>query len=826
MKFGKNLQDLSIPEWKAYNLDYNHLKSIIKELNYSNSHELKPLHNAFQENFQSINLFVNIKFGEILRKLQFYENNANNLMNKRDGDSSLSINDTNRNTNSNPNTNTHTNTNINTNETNETSEEIKQIKLDILLSNLIDLSLILKKLSKFIVIQKIACKKIFKKFLKYYYNEDAGSKLILKLKLKLSKDPKSFINMNLHSLTLELTNLINLIKFEIKNETSISPHGSVMSDYLTHMNDSSLPESLRFDLNCLIKKNFHLSFIIPDDVNNFNEILLNFSIYLNLKPVNVCTKNSIIYLQNDDNLLNHPSYIISEYNQPNSLVISYIGGLRKFSYCSLPNDIVNILLSYVMDFSNMDLKQALKAYFHTTSVNSLTKLTVESILNNELRPKVRSFFNVNRYYLSKFATDSEDNAFTTVPQDDYLIQLLLNISTTVDEKYLFQIDLLPEMDQDNERDSLDPFPFNILYLYSNESNLLEFSKNILSEIEDTLLVNKYHDSLLNKLPPKIQKIVKNNNSINLFQGFNFYEYCLSCYYNCIPNNLNNHYNNLLSLNLFKTFENTETFNKDMNYHNLLIKSNEDRKLKNQLSLNDLENKALNKIQFDLSSQVSNTNASGKRPKIRKDNSNLTLSSFNLSVFTDKIPNNDEIDEIIYYEDNESLKMFWKSSDNPYNLQSYHTRAFQNYNSIEQQQLTKRWFSNVLDNLMSFQLKGTNEQSDASSLLLENYHYNYNMFMAFFYFALTFVSIFISGIELGIIFSILEIDKAKFALLSNLWLLFVLIVGIMISFISSLISINLIFKRLSRPPSWHYGIVSVGLILVVICGILVLLLSFM
>lgn len=80
MKFGDNFHQLSIPEWKSYNLDYNGLKYQIRNITQSNSSDLSQLHSAFIENFDYINLFIKTKFGELTRKFDHLQNQFNQLI--------------------------------------------------------------------------------------------------------------------------------------------------------------------------------------------------------------------------------------------------------------------------------------------------------------------------------------------------------------------------------------------------------------------------------------------------------------------------------------------------------------------------------------------------------------------------------------------------------------------------------------------------------------------------------------------------------------------------------------------------------------------------
>ena len=77
------------------------------------------------------------------------------------------------------------------------------------------------------------------------------------------------------------------------------------------------------------------------------------------------------------------------------------------------------------------------------------------------------------------------------------------------------------------------------------------------------------------MPKKIQTILNNNPSLTLFKQLNFYQYQLSCYHNIIPQGelINNHYNNLLNLNLLKNFENLQTINEQATQEHELIEEN-------------------------------------------------------------------------------------------------------------------------------------------------------------------------------------------------------------------------------------------------------------
>lgn len=923
MKFGKNLSDLSIPEWKGYNLDYNDLKAEIK-LVANDQASLYSLHHKFTDNFNVINLFLKTKYGEISRKFDYYENNFAQLLREHANNSPPGDNE------------------------NTVGTNVQLIKLDILRSSLIDLSISLKKLSKFILIQKIAVKKIFKKFLKKSPS-NKSEKFILNLKLHLNKDPDSFINFNLVSLTIKLTNLINLIKFEINKLSNGDVENDLDSENFSDFSASvsSLPLSLnmKFDFNIFLKNNFHLPFLLPDDLNNFNQVLLNLNIYLSFKNWNKeASTSSLIYLQNDkltvnksDNNFNgdrasslgndllEPSFILSEHHNPLSLIVCYIGGLRKYSYCFLPNSIVNLILQYLQDPNNKQLKSELKNYYQTNRFNSLTKLTIETLLNNVLTPKVKIYFKSLRYQSDNDdKSPNNDEPFSNIYHDNkYFLHLNYDIYTTDSANHINTTKFLipknyrqsetnvdstkkDDIDSDEDTDSnlscdedvdssifleLDKFPFNTLTVYSNDVNLLNFEKSVLSEIDENLLANKYSSTLLNKLPTGVQQLVTDNNSINLFKSFNIYQYSLSCYYNIIPKNLNNHFSNLLNLNLFKNYENIDNFNKDLNLDSNIIKQNSDKIIQNKHSLNDLKSQQRRQQRRDQYQRYDDRQRqqlrqkqyfeAGFRPTLTKKDSVQSISSLALSLFTgDRYKNKENLDELIAVEDNESLKSFWK--DTTYNNQhnypeisfdlnnisptnmaygsarkskdtslflgdyDFVTNIMRLKNKVYQKPTSKSSLKSSLGNHNDYQSINGYEQNingygygyGTNSLDLEspaslseeelsyyhqiyNYNYEYDKIITMFQTTLGFTSLFISGIELGILFSLFKLgqNSNNFKLALNLWLFFILIIGLFISLICSCLSAFLLTRKRFPVKFWQGVVVVLDFVFISICVVL-------
>ena len=137
MKFGDNLPHLSIPQWKSYNLDYNNLKYQIRSITKSKTllKDLFSLKQSFIENFDYINLFIETKYGELTRKFICLENQFKFINNNSSG-----------------------------NENGNDSIDTILIQLDELFYQTIELSIELKNLSKFIIIQKSPSRKFSRNF--------------------------------------------------------------------------------------------------------------------------------------------------------------------------------------------------------------------------------------------------------------------------------------------------------------------------------------------------------------------------------------------------------------------------------------------------------------------------------------------------------------------------------------------------------------------------------------------------------------------------------------------------------------------------------------
>ncbi|EGW31804.1 uncharacterized protein SPAPADRAFT_141183 [Spathaspora passalidarum NRRL Y-27907] len=852
MKFGNNLQHLSIPEWKSYNIDYNDLKYQIREITQTKSTNLDSLHQSFVDNFDYINLFIQTKYGELIRKFDYYELCLQKIVKS----------------------------------CHQTDDDLRNclVEVDEIFYQIIEISIVLKNLSKFVVIQKIAIKKIFKKLLKYYPVKNQSLKFILELKSYLVKNPNSLINFDLSPLTMKITNSINQIKNERKRLNSLVEGNSVglarktsmfsisstlLSDtyYQNSIFSKSLPHQKppqlqphqhdnltlesNFDLSVYLKKNFQSHALIPQDSNTMNDLILNFSIYLNLKNLSSTDLISYTYLmsEEEEDIFVEPSVIISSNSQENSLIIAHIGGLRKYSYCYLPNDIVQLFIHHLNDRENEEYKNRLIEYFQTHQVNHLTKKTIDHITSHNLVPKLKLFSKRSRYIINEDEEPGEENSedgddhslASGYPDNHYLITLDSEISTTNNQKYVNDL-TFPENHND-----LDPFPHNHLAVYSNDIKLLNFEDSIETKIniKDQVIRNKYSSSCMRNLPKKIQSILTNN-SLTLFKGLNFYQYQLSCYYNVIPDGkyVNNHYTNLLEINLLKNYENIESLNNQLSQENDLIKQKSRRIIEHKMSIKSLNTPTPSPDDNQKNSFGSSVHNSIFDEPGQANGEELSISPNELLRFNDEtLLTGDEDDEDygIYFEIPEPAR---DSSLNAFidTLLNFKNRLFKKIEKKKKQIRFKQaenpfFYHNEEEQYLdpytkllacyhnSYHSPYDSINEEPPSYFHRNdfqikYQLEYDQTLSYIYFSLNLIALFLSGIQLGIIYSIFDNSNQDhhFLIVNNIGLMIILILGIALSLIFSLISVNLMFYRYTPIPHKHQIISwSVFVIVALCCG---------
>ena len=834
MKFGKNLAHLSIPEWKDYNLDYNDLKKHIRQATQTPNPDLRGLRRLFLDNFDALDLFILTKLGELARKLKSDSREFARLR-----------------------------------ASNEPVME-KLERLDSLHYRCInEVSIELRKLNKFTLVQKLAVKKIFKKFTKHYPDPAAGKQFIASLNKALHTNRASFMNFDSSELTASLLYLLLDLDHELRLLQESFQRKPQLSTPKLKKNHSALsigtmrnsvflgqpsPEDInldvnfelnidplaRFDLITLLKKNFALHSLIPRDVASRNDVNLSMDVYLSIPKVADTCRISVVFLTTgaDDE---SPSWIILYEDLPVSTVIAFTGGLRKYSYCCLPNTVVNSIFAYLGckdDAQRQRFGENVSAYLQDDSLLYMTKLAVSYMLQGDALPSLRLVMHRTRYLLSKGGQRvapapnlakseglSESPESMEIPsvapslddnkqyEDNYYMTLNEHIYTScqVSDGISFEVD------------GMDPFPFNTFSIYSNDSNLHNFEASLTTEIQDNLLQNKYRAITLKKLPVKIQNFLKMT-SVQLFKDFKLFDYMRSCYFNVIPREINNHYSRLLNVNLFKSYENFDAVNSQHDVDGSIIQDKSRIILNRQMSYKSLREDVYNE-------NVANTESLPLLPENRQEvfyTSNNPYHDIAHEIHLQKLADLDHYDEeanedsyIAYLGLNNELE------DNVLNSVvlsfirfKYRVKKLLNISSISHE--SYRHHQKNLDGRHNQEhyYDSINEDTnyfDKSNDYQERLVRDYDYVLSLLYFSLCFSSIFISGINIGILFSLVEMvnEGTQFNIMDNFLVIVLLTFGFLSSLAFTMTSINLNFQRFEPSPTSHLGIIWTGFILVIL-----------
>ncbi|CDO96074.1 unnamed protein product [Kluyveromyces dobzhanskii CBS 2104] len=193
MKFGTQILDKSVPEWKLHNIDYQQLKTGIRrcttvradqEAQFAPSTveedpELRSLRRLFRSQFEMVNVFVSMKLKECSTRIVSIENYLTQVHLIKDE-----------------------------------KKKLRRVKL--INQHLDRCNLELQKLSRYLILQKIAVRKLFKKFLKHYpYGEAVAQEFVSSLKgcpeFKEGHEGVSMLTVDLDPYLLEISLIVDLL---------------------------------------------------------------------------------------------------------------------------------------------------------------------------------------------------------------------------------------------------------------------------------------------------------------------------------------------------------------------------------------------------------------------------------------------------------------------------------------------------------------------------------------------------------------------------------------------------------------------------------------
>lgn len=195
MKFEDRILNKSVPEWKFYNINYEKLKLVIKKVTTYDHHNLKDTSIekllcqctvAFNCEFQNVNLFVSLKIKEISTRILSIESSII--------DFSKSLNKTSK-------------------------SRFNLRKLKIINAHVDDCNFELQLLSRFLIVQRIALRKLFKKLLNEFpqkkENPSLATDYIASIRnsenLRKGHEGVSFMKLDLDPYLLEVSLIVDVL---------------------------------------------------------------------------------------------------------------------------------------------------------------------------------------------------------------------------------------------------------------------------------------------------------------------------------------------------------------------------------------------------------------------------------------------------------------------------------------------------------------------------------------------------------------------------------------------------------------------------------------
>ncbi|CCE62017.1 hypothetical protein TPHA_0B03470 [Tetrapisispora phaffii CBS 4417] len=265
MKFASLILDKSVPEWKYNNIDYTKLKIAIKKAttpNGNENHYLDNLSKLFKEQIKNVNIFTSLKIKELSNRIVLLESSILNC--KRRNSSSLSS---------------------------------KKRAFQLINLHLNDCKSELQKLSRYIIVQRIAIRKLFKKIIKHSQHDVLQTKAYLETikcspEFKYGYEGTSFITLDLDSYLLEIS-LIQDVLFEAFSEYKKEKANKRSKKNSNLIHENVHLKSLDFDTIFLGRSTKVQSFLISfENIEEFKFLILKSG--FNLVDDNIAETSKVV----------------------------------------------------------------------------------------------------------------------------------------------------------------------------------------------------------------------------------------------------------------------------------------------------------------------------------------------------------------------------------------------------------------------------------------------------------------------------------------------------------------------------------------------------
>ncbi|CCH61470.1 hypothetical protein TBLA_0E04150 [Henningerozyma blattae CBS 6284] len=381
MKFGAQILDRSVPEWKYYNIDYNLVKNNIKRITTfdqgSNRDEsgfkdsLNQLKSLFANQLQTINLFVSLKLKEITNRLYSIEN--------------------------------YLSSSKKTNYRGKYRHELNQCNSE------------LQKLSRFLILQKIAIRKLFKKLLKYTPVEYKQLSLKAINSIKHSSEYTvgyegiTFSNLQLDPYLQEISVILEQVESD-SCDTKLNKKPSLNS----LLKNNPINPSLQFD-SLFLTDSIPIQRLIisSEDIQQFKFILLdnNFQ-FLNNSDSLVSqllqnnSKDDLLRQWGNNNSLNLFPNMTQKVNN-DSIVMCNVGGIKD-----------HLITTNSKIYEMLSRGTSLETTTSTTTTNKKDQIIMDFIKKNNLKLSTLKI----TFQRSRFVSTSLDQPYLLVIDSNITIQ--------------------------------------------------------------------------------------------------------------------------------------------------------------------------------------------------------------------------------------------------------------------------------------------------------------------------------------------------------------------------------------------------------------------
>lgn len=438
MKYGAELSRRSVPKWRAYNLDYNEIKSVIKKATSPDAppDAIDAVYDALLDQYEYIRLFVQSKTGEIDRRVAQCEKLVNSIAEQDDE--------------------AHANSTSPTEAEQSpfskqavASKKTRQSLVYRLRQETVRLSKDVQHLARFIGVQRTGFRKLLKKYKKW-----SNSTALSERFLPILEDPKSFTNQDFTPTVLELSLLNNVLrqaKLTTVTATTAVPAPPLGREKLCMFDCemvTSISNSATFWVHAdnLVETKItllnNLSLVSDGTQQADDDAELTFTTFLDSKKFSSIQNNT------------EPGQLKAVQNVQ-TILCSPVGGLRHFCIATLQPDQVSMLLNSQFDALNAAVDDQL---------DNLSKMAVSWVEKRNAAAISKVESKRTRFRYSETIDGSGSGANDSLPSSPNTVMDTPDIWATIDTDIKLTkqgATTQPASSNDSPTDSVE-FPYSVL----------------------------------------------------------------------------------------------------------------------------------------------------------------------------------------------------------------------------------------------------------------------------------------------------------------------------------------------------------------------------